>query len=202
MKKETNRAKAIKCSIILFLIVASVYLLIFLAGNALNLFVFKKSVDTDPNDTGIFPNNAPGFDWDNYALENVTDEQIIYLETAYKAFFNVEKHGGQTSGVYKCKTDKTRTSFSSKKINGVATVSTTKVENATLELEIESTHNSGKMKIAIVMDEEIVEYVEVGEKVSLSYNVTGKHFYKVKIVCENANMSIKVVRKITETQGG
>ena len=52
------------------------------------------------------------------------------------------------------------------------------------------------MKIVVIMDERIVEYVDVNSKCKLTYTVAGEHLIYVKILGEKAQMEINVTREL------
>ena len=93
--------------------------------------------------------------------------------------------------------DSDRVKFSCEKITGIKTVSVTKVEDQTLELKISSGLSDGMAKIAVIRDDLILEYIDFGEEIILSYNVAGEHTYRVKILCEDAKLEITVERSVS-----
>ena len=140
-------------------------------------------------------NQGSTLDLESFSIDNLTDEQIA-TETkarAYKSSTNYKNNSG--SGASSIVTlDSDRIQFSCKSITGIDRVSLTKAKDCTLTLNISSELKSGKAKIVIVRDDMILDYVEFNETKELTYTVTGEHLFTVKILCEDAELSIEVVR--------
>ena len=135
------------------------------------------------------------FDLENFSIDSLTDEQIA-TETnarAYKSSTNYKNNSGSGASSI-AKLDADRIQFSCKSITGIDRVSLTKAKDCTLTLNISSELKSGKAKIVIVRDDMILDYVEFNETKELTYTVTGEHIFAVKILCEDAELSIEVVR--------
>ena len=144
--------------------------------------------------------NGSDIDLKNFSVDSLTDEQIASTPGRYSAFSSSQRSSGGYSGVRDSRYsdyDRDRCSYSAKKITGIMTVSATKVKNSTLNLTIESNLKAGEMKIVVVRDNEILEYVDVSQTCELSYESDGEHFYYVKIICNKAQASISVSRNIS-----
>lgn len=145
--------------------------------------------------------DEPNFDCENFELNEVKNEQIIHISNNYNGFMSVEKHSGESSGITNTRlrdVDYTNVSFSSKEISGIKTVSATKAKDCTLVLDIDSALNFGNARLVIVKGGEIVEYIELGQKVQRTYEVSGEHVFYVKLVGKEANIEISVARSIIE----
>lgn len=157
-------------------------------------FIMINAIIQGPSDDG-----EPDLDLKTFSIETVTDEQIIGISSNYRSYLASQKYSGTDTDISNARyedCDKTKCTLSAKKINGIQTVSATRAQDCVLTLDIESSLDAGEMKIAVVMDGEILEYVPVGGSAHFVYNVTGEHYYYVKIIAENAEMSISVNRNI------
>ena len=170
--------------------------LLIVSGWALFLFAsgLVKSLINPSNDSNIVK-----IDLDEFSLETLTDEQIIYGKQ-YRAYRYSGQNIGKSTGVGGRfeKVDCDKSTMTVKKITGVCVRSATKIKDSTLHLTIESTLNSGEMKIVVIRDEEIIEYLEVGQTHNLVYDVEGEHIYYVKFLCVEANTEVSVLREIAD----
>ena len=138
-------------------------------------------------------------DLSNFSLEKITDEQIISIDSQYRAYRYKSSRKGSETGVDNRRYedyDRDQLSFSAKKITGIHPIQATKVTDGTLRVNIESKLNSGEMKIVVIRDDEILEYLEVGRPLELNYSAEGEHTYYIKLLCKEANMSVTVTREI------
>ena len=138
-------------------------------------------------------------DFDNMTLDELTDDEIIDLFNCYKALFSQSRNYGSSTGVDIDdigEADADNNIFSAGEITGIKTISATRIKDGTLSLNIDSKLSSGKMKIVVVMDGEILEYVDVNTVCDLTYTVSGEHLIYVKILCEKAQMEISVIRGV------
>ena len=83
-----------------------------------------------------------------------------------------------------------------KKITGILRVSATKVSDCTLTINISSKLLSGNAKIVVICDDEIINYIEFDQEITLTYDVKGEHIYSVKILAEEAKLEISVKREV------
>ena len=158
------------------------------------IFMILRSIIS--GDDGV---DEPNFDCENFELNEVTNEQIIHISNNYNGFMSVEKHSGESSGITNIRlrdVDYTNVSFSYQKINGIKTVSATKAKDCTLVMDIDSALNSGEARIVIVKSGEIVEYIELGQRVQRTYEVSGENVFYVKLIGKEANVEISVARNI------
>lgn len=132
-------------------------------------------------------------------VNELTDEQIVEMSSKYKAYFTKWVCQGKGSGVnevdYIDDTDCREVFFSAKFIKGINTVSSTRAEDCTVNLQIDSSISKGNARVVVIMDDEIIEEFNAGENKNFSYTVEGEHFIYVKILCEDAAIEIKTVRE-------
>lgn len=141
----------------------------------------------------------PEFDHKNMVMSEVTDEQIIGVSSTYSAFMTSTHQIGKKNNI-RGKYSEFNVDlyeFSAKKVSGIMTLSATHVKDSALTLNIDSDLNEGEMKIVVIRDNEILEYVSVGESVQLQYDVSGEHTYCVKMIAKDANMSVSVSRTVS-----
>lgn len=150
--------------------------------------------------TGNYYKAPSRLDLDSFKIEGVTDEQICDIYFDSRGTFNTVRTNGDSTGVKGNKTvkeyDRDETFYSGKKMVGIITPSATLARDCTLVITVDSKLNSGNMRIVVVMDGEIVEYVEPNVQKTLSYTVSGEHTFYVKVLCENADMEISVTRSM------
>lgn len=135
---------------------------------------------------------------DNFAIDNLSLEDIIYKEFSSTFASSRKYESGTKTGVDGASKyeDSDRIEFRCKKMTGIKRVSVTKVSDCTLTISISSKLSSGNARIVVICDDEILEYVEFGQKKTLTYDVTGEHIYFVKILAEEAELEIAVEREI------
>ena len=134
-------------------------------------------------------------DLENFSIEALTDEQIINEVKSHEEKSSVEYTNNTGSGASNiAQLDSDRIQYSCEKVTGIARVSVTKAKDCTLTLNISSTLESGNAKIVVVRDDMILDYVEFGESKELTYSVTGEHIFTVKLLCEEAKLSVEVIR--------
>ena len=143
--------------------------------------------------------NEEKLDLKNFSLETLTNDQIISIERQYTAYGYKSSKSGSETGVdnqrYK-DYDRDQLSFLAKKITGIHPLIATKVRNGNLRISIESKLNSGEMKIVVIRDDKILEYIEVGTTLELNYYADGEHTYYIKLIGKDADMSATVSREI------
>lgn len=145
---------------------------------------------------GNLINKDSDIDLEDFSIKELSDEDIVNGEKSRSYQTSNEYAAGTRSGVTNASkyVDSDSVNFSCREIVGVKTVSATKAENCTLKLTISSSLNDGFARIVVIRDDEIAEYVGFGEKTTLTYEVSGEHIYRVKILCEDAKLEIKVER--------
>ena len=135
--------------------------------------------------------DKPVLDLDSFCIENLTEDVIVGINHA-TSFMSSLKTSGKGSGIYEInyiEKDKTKITFSAKKTTGIQTISATRAKDCTVLITI-----NGKASVAIVMDDVLLECFALGEKNSFEYDVQGDHNIYVKILCEEAEITIVVER--------
>ena len=141
---------------------------------------------------------VPYFDLDDFTIEEITDEQIVHIGDYCTGFIVHERGTGSKTGSADLRYDCDKYEYSSKSVSGIKNISYSGVSNATLKLSITSVLKEGEAKIVVIMDNQILEYVELGSEKQLIYEVDGKHEFYVKLICKDANVEITVSRTIVE----
>ncbi len=138
---------------------------------------------------------------EDFSIDSLSDEEIIHKQNATTFASSIKYNKGEKTGVVGASKyeDSDKVEFSCKKINGIKRISATKVaEGSTLTLRISSTLKSGNAKIVIISKEQIVEYIEFGEDVTLTYEADSECIFYVKILAEDAELKITVEREISK----
>ena len=84
--------------------------------------------------------------------------------------------------------------FSAKKFNGIETLIATRTKAGRLAMEIDYELISGEAKLYVVVDTEIVEYIEPGQNAIYYYDVKDDCNVYLKIVAKNAELKISAKR--------
>ena len=137
--------------------------------------------------------NNSGVDASDFKISELTSEQIVNTEGECKAFMTSFKRSGSRSGFDDEDGDKTV--YSAKKVTGIKNVSTTLAKDCTLVLNIDTTLESGNAEVVVIMDDKIVERFNAGEQKTFEYSVSGEHKFYVRILCEEAKISITTTRE-------
>ncbi|MBE6536349.1 MAG: hypothetical protein E7673_00195 [Ruminococcaceae bacterium] len=144
--------------------------------------------------------DIPELDFENFSLENVTEEEKLKIPSSYRgSSLHISSSGGRSgiSSTYYNDCDRDNMNFSCKKMTGITTVNATKAKDCIVEWVIKFDVSEGNAKIIIVMDEkEIIKEFDPGEDIFFSYEVTDKHNFYVKVLCEKARVEIDVERTI------
>ncbi len=180
---RTNSKSITKTGVVIVLIIATFMLVTAIIQNLIK----DDNVD-----------EVPYFDLDDFTIEEITDEQIIHIGDYCTGFRVSERGTGSKTGSADLRYDRDKYEYSAKSVNGIKNISYSEISNATLELLISSVLNEGEAKIAVIMDNQILEYVELGTEKQLTYEVDGKHEFYVKLICKDANVEITVARIIAE----
>ena len=149
----------------------------------------------------VDPSSILAPELENFAPETVSDGEIVASGEHFNAFRISTHKSGESTGIggfIYDEYDHDKVKLSVKWITGIKLLSASKVKDATLDLNIESTLESGDAKIVIIRDREIVEYVDLGQSVNLSYEVSGEHTYYVKLLCADAKLTASATRDITQ----
>lgn len=174
-------------------------------GFAIAMFLMQLmliiNMITDLANGTFFPEDN-GIRLNSFVISELTDEQIINIADFARIRRTECKTNGEASGIeneeYK-ESDVDKIEFSCEKIVGIKTLQATRAENCTLVIDISSNVVSGNMNIAIVSNNSIVEYANVGEDVRLEYTVSDAQEYYVKLLCENAKVNVSIRRTVIPT---
>ena len=164
---------------ILFTIIASTIILVSLISNKIN---------------------SKGQSLDDFDYNNLSNERIIETVARYKSYRNSEKQYGDQSGVdgeYKYY-DYDNYYRSSGKITGILTVQSTKAIDQKVKLTITSNLESGYMKIVVIKNGEIVEYIDTNHTILKEYDCVGENDIYIKIIASTAKMNISIEREIID----
>ena len=125
----------------------------------------------------------------------MNEKQIVEIASYARSKGRFRRNGANTriGGKYDSY-DATECIYISESITGILTVSATKINEGSLTLDIVSTLNSGEMTIVIVKNDKILEFIDTNGNIKKTYSVTEESEFYVKILCETANMEIKVTR--------
>ncbi|MBQ9744296.1 MAG: hypothetical protein IJW19_04135 [Clostridia bacterium] len=142
--------------------------------------------------------NSQGQGLEDFDYNNLSNEQIIETVAKYEGFGNEKKQYGDQSGIddkYKYY-DYANCYHSSEKITGILTVQSTKAINQKVKFTITSNLESGYMKIVVIKNGEIIEYIDVNQTVSREYDCIGENDIYIKIIASTAKMNISVEREL------
>ena len=78
------------------------------------------------------------------------------------------------------------------------TIQSTKAIDKKVKLTVTSSLESGEMKIVVIKNGEIVEYIDINQTISKEYDCVGENDIYVKIIASTAKMNISVEREISE----
>ena len=134
---------------------------------------------------------------DNYALTEITREDILKSNSSYSASMVSERHSGSHSNIIGTKLrdfDYDSISRSFGKIHGVVILHATKTSADTLTLNIGSSVKSGNAEIVILIDGEYHSSVDVNQTQTVTLqNVSNKEVI-VKLAGESAKVKIDITR--------
>ena len=134
---------------------------------------------------------------DNFALTEITQDDILSKNNNYRSSMVSEKHSGRHSNILGTRlrdVDYDYTSRSFGKIHGVIILQATKISGNTLTLNINSSVESGNAEIVIVVDGEYYCSVDVNECQSITLQDVPNKEVIVKLAGEGAKMKIEVTR--------
>ena len=133
------------------------------------------------------------FSIDRLSSEDISNNEYASVFAVSRKYESGTRTGANGASKYE---DTDRIDFKCKKMTGIMRVSATKSSNCTLTINVSSKLLSGKAKIVVICDDEILEYVDFGQEKTLTYDVIGEHIYSVKILAEEAELEIIVEREI------
>ena len=140
-------------------------------------------------------------DLDNLDITQVSKEKVINV-VRYGNFEAGEHKKGRSTGVKGdyADYDYDNCRYSIEKCTGIFTVSSTKVGEAELSIDVSVILYSGELKMFIIRDNEIIEefVLESGEtQIKRNYLSNKSQMYYVKIVANNAAVDIDISRNVT-----
>lgn len=120
---------------------------------------------------------------ENTNVTTYTQEQLVSAPDRSRSYLSGSNNVGD------------RSVFHAKKVSGINTMQTTKMETDTLILNVDAVLNSGNMEVVIVVDGAYYAHVPLNtpQKIVLE-NVAGKTV-AVRFAAESADMSLTVVRE-------
>lgn len=148
---------------------------------------------------GTFWPEDNGIDLKKFSIDELTEEQIVntvaHFQGGWSSSHQIEGDTGVEGKRYFTR-DYDKSEITHKNAVGIQTVSASRIENATLRLTIKTELFSGKMKMALIDDEGTIQWLSVGEDTVLEISAKEPREYYVKIICEDANMSLTLTREI------
>ena len=134
---------------------------------------------------------------DNFALTEITRDDILSKNNNYRSSMVSEQHSGRHTNIIGTKlrdVDYDHISRSFGKIHGVVILQATKISGNTLTLNINSSVESGNAEIVIIVDGEYYCSVDVNQNQSITLqNIANKEIL-IKLAGEGAKMKIDVTR--------
>ncbi len=172
-----------KCKLALLIAIPLIVVVLLVAGIGIALSSSSDFVDT---------NGA-----DNFALTEITREDILSLNSNYSASMVTQKSSGYHTNIVGRKlrdSDRDHISKSFGRINGVIILQATKISGDTLTLTVKSTVTSGNAEIVILIDGEYYCSVDVNQARSVTLKDVSNKEVVVKLAGENAKISVEVNR--------
>lgn len=136
-----------------------------------------------------------------FDMSTLTNEQLVAHVTYGEVDSLSYRTRGESSGLslkYE-PYDYDETYFEIIGLSGIQTVSMSKASNCILTLYIDSETytDSENLMIAVILDNQIIQYVPLNRASTYAYRVSGEHFYTVKVVGDCADIDIEVTRTFT-----
>ena len=168
-----------KSSSILFYIIVTILCLAYVGFNFYDSNFGKKAEELE-----------------NFKIDELTEYEILNKELSSGRFSSTKYTNGTSTGAPSATKfeDSDNVEISYKEYVGISRISATKAKNTVLSLNIESELLSGVGKLVVICDDEILEYIDFNETRTLVYEVRGEHIYSVKMMCEDAQVKVKVSR--------
>lgn len=134
---------------------------------------------------------------DNFALTEITREDILESDKNYKSSMEVKKRSGSRTYVVGTRFreyDRDNINISYGKLYGVTILQATKIFSNSLTLNISSSIESGNAEIIVVIDGEYYCSVNINQDQSISLqNISGKEVI-IKLAGEDAKIKVDIVR--------
>ena len=134
---------------------------------------------------------------DNFALTEITRDDILSKDNNYRSSMVSEKHSGRHTNIIGTRlrdVDYDYISRSFGKIHGVIILQATKISGNTLTLNISSSVEAGNAEIVIIIDGEYYCSVDVNESQTVTLQDVSNKEVIVKLAAEGAKMKIDVTR--------
>ena len=134
---------------------------------------------------------------ENFALTEITREDILKKTNNYRAFMMSSKHSGHHSDIVGTSLrlyDYDRAEGSFGKFHGVMILQATKTSESTLTLNINSSIESGNAEIVVMIDGEYFCSVEVNQSKIVTLNDISDKEVIVKLAGEAAKIKVDVTR--------
>jgi hypothetical protein len=134
---------------------------------------------------------------DNFALTEITQDDILSKDNNYRSLMVSEKHSGHHTNIIGTRlrdVDYDYISRSFGKIHGVIILQATKISGNTLTLNINSSIELGNAEIVIIIDGEYYCSVDVNQDQSIKLQGISNKEVIVKLAGEGAKMKIDVTR--------
>lgn len=141
-----------------------------------------------------------GIDLKNFAIEDLTDEQIINISAHSSKYMSGVSRSGESTGVEgRCysEADRDNVRYHAGKAVGIDTLITGKISSGTVTFDIDVELTSGAAQIVVIKDGEIVERMAV-QDTTITYEVSEESTYIIKLLLEDAKIEINATRKITK----
>ena len=135
---------------------------------------------------------------DNFALTEITREDILKSNSKHSAFKSSVKHSGYPSkiiGITLEDYDYDTVSYSYGRMNGICILQATKIAGNSLTLNINSIVESGNAEIVILIDGAYYCSVDVNQSKSLTLQGISNKEVLVKLAGEGVKIKIDVSRK-------
>ncbi len=162
--------------------------------------IMLASVIIENGIAGLIPIDDSGIDLKNFAIEDLTDEQIINTSARNSAYMSRISRRGNGTGVEGrryAEADKDSVEYSAQKVVGLDVLITGKASSGVMKFDIDVELESGAAEIVVIRDDRIVERL-AAQDVTLAYDVSEESVFYVKLLYEDAKISIKATREITK----
>jgi len=141
-----------------------------------------------------------GIDLKNFAIEDLTDEQIINISANSSKYMSGVSRSGESTGVEGrrySEADRDNVRYHAGKAVGIDTLITGKISSGKVTVDIDVELTSGAAQIVVIKDGEIVERM-AAQDTTITYEVSEESTYIVKLLLEDAKIEINATRKITK----
>jgi len=141
-----------------------------------------------------------GIDLKNFAIEDLTDEQIINISANSSKYMSGVSRSGESTGVEGrrySEADRDNVRYHAGKAVGIDTLITGKISSGKVTFDIDVELTSGAAQIVVIKDGEIVERM-AAQDTTITYEVSEESTYIVKLLLEDAKIEINATRKITK----